>query len=135
MDKVEKAVKLHQTGYNCAQAVVCAFSEEVGVEEQILFRVAEGFGSGMGGGQYVCGALSGAVMVGSLKNCSGIPGDRKSLENTLAVSRRITQAFHARNGSTLCKHLKGAETGRELRSCDECVADAVKLVKKIVFPS
>ena len=29
----EKAVALHRSGYNCAQAVACALSGEVGVDE------------------------------------------------------------------------------------------------------
>ena len=51
-----------RNGYNCAQAVACAFAEEAGADEAMIFRMAEGFGSGMGTMQGVCGALVGAVM-------------------------------------------------------------------------
>lgn len=37
-----------RNGYNCAQAVACAFAEEAGVDKATVFRIAEGFGSGMG---------------------------------------------------------------------------------------
>ena len=33
MTKRELAIKNHNNGYNCCQAVACAFSEELGVEE------------------------------------------------------------------------------------------------------
>ena len=31
MTKQEKAIELHDRGCNCAQAVACAFAEEIGV--------------------------------------------------------------------------------------------------------
>ena len=45
--KAEYAISLHNQGYNCAQAVACTFCKEFGVDEQELFRIAEGFGLGM----------------------------------------------------------------------------------------
>ena len=47
MTKQEKAIELHDRGCNCAQAVACAFAEEIGVPEETLFAAAEGFGLGM----------------------------------------------------------------------------------------
>lgn len=32
--KVEKALELHDKGYNCAQAVACSFCEEFGVDRK-----------------------------------------------------------------------------------------------------
>ena len=37
MTKQEKAIELHDRGCNCAQAVACAFAEEIGVPEETLF--------------------------------------------------------------------------------------------------
>lgn len=58
MTKQEKAIELHDRGCNCAQAVACAFAEEIGVPEETLFAAAEGFGLGMGGMEGTCGAVS-----------------------------------------------------------------------------
>ena len=66
--KTDKAAQNHQKGYNCAQAVACAFAEETGIPEEILFAACEGFGLGMGGMAATCGAVSGAVMLAGLKN-------------------------------------------------------------------
>ena len=49
MTRKEKAIELHDKGFNCAQAVACAFAEETGIPEEILFAACEGFGLGMGG--------------------------------------------------------------------------------------
>ena len=62
-ERSEKAVALMKDGYNCAQAVACVFAEEAGADKATVFRIAEGFGSGMGTMQGVCGALVGAVML------------------------------------------------------------------------
>ena len=68
--KAEYAISLHDQGYNCAQAVACTFCKEFGVDEQEMFRIAEGFGLGMGMME-MCGALSGMMMVIGLANSVG----------------------------------------------------------------
>ena len=53
-DKVVKAVTNHHNKYNCAQSVACAFAEDLGMDEQTVFRMMEGFGFGMGS-MHECG--------------------------------------------------------------------------------
>ncbi|MFH1367502.1 MAG: C-GCAxxG-C-C family protein [Elusimicrobiota bacterium] len=48
MKKPDKAVKCFNDGYNCAQAVLSAFSDELGLSEADAKRVAAPFGGGMG---------------------------------------------------------------------------------------
>lgn len=68
--KAEQAIAFHDKGYNCAQAVACSFCKEFGVDEEEMFRIAEGFGLGMGMME-VCGALSGMMMIIGLQNSVG----------------------------------------------------------------
>ena len=42
--KTDKAAQNHQKGYNCAQAVACAFAEEMEIDESIIFKMMEGHG-------------------------------------------------------------------------------------------
>lgn len=132
MNRVERALELRRNGYNCAQSVVCAFSDAVDVEEEVLFKIAEGFGTGMGGMQHACGAVVGAVMLNGLLNSSG-KANSGSLAKTLRMSRQLTQTFEERNGSTVCKELKGTETGKVLSSCNDCIVEAIKLVEEMLF--
>lgn len=132
MDRAEKALELRRKGYNCAQSVVCAFSDTVDVEEEVLFKIAEGFGTGMGGMQHTCGAVIGAVMLNGLLNSSG-KANSGSLGKTLGVSRQLTQAFQERSGSTVCKELKGTETGKMLCSCNDCIVEATKLIEEMLI--
>lgn len=132
MTKKEKAIELHNKGFNCAQAVACAFAEEIGVPEEVLFSACEGFGLGMGGMGATCGAVSGAVMLAGLKNSCGNPKHPGTKASTYQLTRAITGEFEQKNGSLVCKELKGVETGKVLRSCPDCIMDAVELAEKIL---
>lgn len=65
--KAEHAAELHQRGCNCVRAVACTFCKEFGISEDDMFRIAEGFGLGMGVME-MCGALSGMAMIIGLDN-------------------------------------------------------------------
>ena len=41
MNKEEYAVTLRNRGYNCAQAVVCAFCEESDLSQEQMFAISE----------------------------------------------------------------------------------------------
>ena len=132
MTKKELAIALHDKGYNCAQAVVCAFSDELGIDEETLFRAAEGFGLGMGCMKGTCGAISGAVMAAGFQNSTVNFDGPKSKMDTYKLSKEIVNAFEAKNGATICGDLKGIETGVVLRSCPGCIEDAVDLVSEVL---
>ena len=60
--KKETAVEKFKKGYNCCQAVACTYCEELGIPEKDMFRLAEGFGSGIGGLKDTCGAVMGMFL-------------------------------------------------------------------------
>ena len=132
MTKKELAIAYHDKGYNCCQAVACAFHEELGVPEEILFKAGEGFGLGMGGMEATCGAVSGAVMVAGFKNSCGDLENPTTKAATYQLTREITKMFAEQNGSLTCKALKGVETGKVLRSCPDCIMDAVEIAEKVL---
>ena len=101
---------------NCCQAVVRAFADTVSLDEATLTSLAAGFGSGMGTMEGSCGALVGAVMVAGL---------RTGGSGTMALSRRILPRFRELCGATICRELKGVDTGKPLCSCEDCVRNAV----------
>lgn len=130
-DQVARALENHKKGMNCCQAVACAFFQEVGVDEQILFKAGEGFGAGMGGMECTCGAVSGAVLLAGMKNSSGDAAS-PTKGKTYQLSKAIVRDFEEKNGSVICKELKGMETKKVLRSCDGCIEDAVRIVQKVL---
>ena len=75
-----------------------------------------GYGAGMGCMQATCGALIGAVMAaGSVTDGKGTP----------RTARSILASFQEKSGATICKDLKGVETGKVLCPCAQCVRNAV----------
>ena len=129
----EKANALHDKGYNCAQAVACTFADKVDVDEEVLFRACEGLGLGMGCMQGTCGAISGACVLAGFVNSSANLDAPSSKQATYKLSRQIVEKFQARNQGTICKDLKGVETGKMLRACPDCIMDAVEFVEEVLF--
>lgn len=115
-DRQQIALTKKHSGCNCAQAVVCAFADKIGIDEQLCRAVASSFGAGMGNMEGTCGALTGAAIVLGMAQKRGMA--------------RIMAKFQQRNGATQCKQLKGVETGCVLRPCDDCVTDAVEFLEE-----
>ena len=113
--------------------MACAYCDLVGMDEQSAFRATEAFGLGMGGMQATCGAVSGAVMLAGLKNSCGDLEKPVSKGKTYQFSRAITAKFREKNGSLVCRDLKGIETGTPLRSCEGCILDAAALVEELLL--
>ena len=108
---------LRKKEMNCCQAVLVAFADEAGRSEEDLLRLGTGFGSGMGTLEGTCGALVGAIMVSSLLSEKGA---------AMAASRAIMPRFKELCGATICRDLKGIDTGKVLCSCENCVRNAVR---------
>ncbi len=123
---VEKARSLSEKGYNCAQAVGCAFLDLIDMDEKTLFAILEGFGGGMGGRVATCGAVSGAVAIVSLLSSKGDVASATKAA-TYALIEPIVETFLAQNKSLVCRDLKGLDTGVPLRDCDLCIEDSVRL--------
>lgn len=124
--KQNLAVELkNRTGdahYNCCQAVACVFSDETGVNEDVLKRIGAGFGLGMGGMEATCGALCGAEMVLGLMKYQGKP-----IRND---AKELHRKFTEKCGASICKDIKGVSTGKVLCSCDDCVRNAVEIIEE-----
>lgn len=133
--RIKKTIELHQKGYNCAQAVACAYCDLVGMDEETALRATEAFGAGMGGMQATCGAVSGAVFLAGLKTADGIVGAPKTKGKTYQLSKTIVNAFREKNGTVICKELKSKnpETGEIVRSCDGCIMDAAAIAEIVLF--
>ena len=101
---------------NCCQAVLVAFADKLGKAEKDLLRLGSGFGSGMATMEGTCGALVGAIMVSSL-----LSPDGEARNNSRAIMSRFKELC----GATICRDLKGIETGKMLCSCEDCVRNAV----------
>ncbi|MBS1317284.1 MAG: C_GCAxxG_C_C family protein [Lachnospiraceae bacterium] len=130
--RVKEALANHGKGYNCCQAVACAYADLADADENLIFAAGEGFGAGMGGMQCTCGAVSGACMVTGLLKSSRNTREPVTKGGTYRITREIVRAFEEKNGSVICKELKGIETGKVLRSCDGCIEDAARILEQVM---
>ena len=71
-----------------------------------------------------CGAIVGAGIILGLAT----QDEAKSVKGM----RQIMDKFKQRNGATQCKLLKGVGTGKVLRECPLCVADASEFLEEIL---
>lgn len=110
--------------HNCTQAVCCTYHDFTGIDEETIKHVGNCFAAGMGNMEGTCGALVGAGIV------YGLATRNKSL--ALKGMRQMMEKFRQRNGSTQCKLLKGVGTGKMLRECPLCVADASELLEELL---
>ena len=132
MTNQERAARLHGNGYNCCQAVLLTFCDELGVDPVTAFKIGEGFGLVMGGMENTCGALSGAIMLAGLKNSDGDLDHPRTKAGTYRISRELTEAFKEKTGALVCRDLKGIDTGKVLCSCPKCIDSAVQIVEEIL---
>lgn len=119
----KKAVEYKNNGHNCAQAVARAIAEARGMDSEGIVFATAGFGAGMGTMQATCGALVGANMMAGVETNGA---------RTVMKAKNIFNEFNDMCGATICKDLKGVETGKVLCSCDQCVMNAVLAYEKIM---
>lgn len=111
MDRIQKAVNLFEQGFNCSQAVLCAFADLFDLDEKTALKLASGFGGGMGQMGSVCGALSGAFMVIGLKYGSVDPSDKTAKYENYRKIKDLGEAFKKRTDSIYCHDLLGFDLG------------------------
>ena len=127
-ERVAEIKAKHTRGYNCAQIVLCSYAEELGIDEETLFRISEGFGAGMGGMMQTCGAVTAMFMALGLANSSGDLQACDTKPQTMKKVRELAAEFEKKNGSIVCRELKGIDTGKVLRSCDGCIEDGIRIL-------
>ena len=112
----DKALEYKHNGCNCCQAVTAALADFANIDRERLVEISAGFVDGMGNMEGTCGALVGAVlMAGAVSKGNG----------SMRMARQMSESFARKCGATVCKTIKGVETGRPLCSCDDCVRNAV----------
>ena len=131
--KKEMAVERFMKGYNCCQAVACAYCEELGMREEDVFKMTEGFGSGMGGLKDTCGAVTGMFLTISLANSAGdMENPKLTKADTYRKFREAAAKFRDEMGSIYCRDLLTEKGQQPLLCCIRCVECAAGIVDKFM---
>ena len=105
MDHADRAMELFLEGYNCAQAVACAFGDVTGLTTDQAARMASSFGGGMGRLREVCGTVSGALLVMGIAKGYDDPKDPEAKKAHYHLVQEFARCFRERSGSIICREL------------------------------
>lgn len=143
-ERVTRAVGYFKSGYNCAQAVVMAYDDVMGISVEALAKIAAPFGGGMGRMREVCGTVSGMTFVAGAIRPAINPQNLEERKANYALVQHFAQRFRQENGDIICRRLLGLEPAAERsetpmpsqrteeyyrkRPCVEYVATATRIV-------
>ena len=120
--KLDAAITKFREGYNCSQSVLYAHCTDLNLDTNTALRLACGFGAGMGRKEEVCGAISGGILVLSLRHGRGEKDDRSATEATYAKTRELMERFQQRHSTYICRQL--------LSNCDLTTAEGQRSFKE-----
>lgn len=112
----EKAVENHKSFYTCSGAVLCAFADQIGLDQAQAKKISMPYAGGRMG---KCGAIMSAEHI--LRELYGDEADSRIEE----FERAFTEAD---KGSVMCADLRGKTPG----SCRACVRDSARILEEML---
>jgi len=112
-EHAKKARDYFYKGYNCAQAVFCAFEDVTGIDHETALKLSSSFGGGIGKLREVCGAFSGAAAVlGALYGYTDVTDQNLKTEH-YALVQELAERFKGVHRTIICRELlKGVKTSK-----------------------
>jgi len=111
------------------------------VDNEMAYKIASGFGAGMGRLCETCGAVTGAFMVIGLQYGHSSHDDKDNKEKTYTLVQEFTRRFKERNQSIKCEDLLGTHllTGDNEKAvmrvkaiCPKMVRDAAEILEQLL---
>lgn len=105
----EKSANNFKVGFNCAQSVLLAFADKVGLTDEDALRLASSFGGGMGRLREVCGAVSAMFMVAGMLKGYTEPNNDEIKARHYQLIQDLAAEFKTKHGTIICRELLGLE--------------------------
>lgn len=121
MTHIDKAKELRQQGYNCAQAVLIPFAQELGLDEATAAKITMGLGSGVGGQGEICGVANAMAMALGLRYAA----DPKLKGKAAAEAHALTDRFRDCHGCLRCHDLKACK-----KDCNTLIFSGVEMLEE-----
>ncbi len=139
----KKACNNFREGYNCAQSVLLAFADLVGLDDKTALKLSSSFGGGMGRLREVCGAVSAMFMIaGFLRGYTSPNNDIAKAEHYKLI-QELAEEFKSKCGTIICREILGLEEGSdsyipserteqyyEERPCENCIKIASEIIER-----
>jgi C_GCAxxG_C_C family probable redox protein len=143
-DRVYLASSRFEQGFHCAQSVLAAYADELGLPEHAALKM----GAALAGGSTVggeCGAVAAGYLVLGLKHAGTMPafGDVEKERALFDRIRRFVEEFRRRHGALTCRELLGVDVftaeglaeGRQRglfrERCPRYVRDVVTILESV----
>ena len=146
MSRKELGMKLFEEGYNCAQSVFLAFSQDFGIDKEIALRMSSSFGGGMGRLREVCGAVSAMFAIAGLKYGYTSPNDDEVKAKHYELIQKLAEKFKEEYGTIICRDLLNLQDGVDSpipskrteeyykqRPCEAFVRYAAEIIEKELY--
>ena len=107
----ELGVQYFLSGYSCAEASFMAICEELGIESDLIPKVATPFAGGICGSQGICGAVTGSFMaVGAALGRTEAGASRDACYD---LCKQLNDHINSKFGCYTCRDLLGYDTSDE----------------------
>lgn len=147
--RIQDAVNMFESGFNCAQSVFVTYADIFGMDRQTALKLAGPMGAGVGRMREVCGTVSAMAMLSGLKMGNTDPADEEAKTRSYEMVRKMSDAFRERRGSIICRELLGMSSGMQReestkpsartaeyyasRPCSHLVAEAAGIVEEMIL--
>lgn len=125
----DRAEDIFNRGYNCAQAVLGAFAEALGMDDQTAMRIASSLGGGIAHTGEACGAALGMCLAYGLAKGYDTDPDAATKNAHNARVKALMEAFREAFGHMDCDDLR-VEGDRG--ACVPYVRYAAELVERAI---
>lgn len=142
--RTHQAKQYFNQGFSCSQAVLAAFSPDLGMDRNLAMKIAQPFGGGMAQQGKTCGAVTGAFMVIGLKHGRIRAEDTAARDKTYTLMREFISRFTADHRALDCRDLLGfrlddpeehklaEEAGLFQDLCPKLVEDASNILEDLL---
>ncbi len=103
--RIQHAVDLFMSGYNCSQSVVAAFADMYGFTREQALKMSAAFGGGIGRMRQTCGAACGMFMLAGLEKGAVEGTDREGKKATYELVQELAARYKEQAGSTICAEI------------------------------
>ena len=141
MDRAKIAYDLHRGGANCAQSLVCAFSEVTGLDQETTMKHCGAVGGGFRTGG-ICGAVSGAGVVLGFVYPHADPADMPAKTRISKKIMEFEKRFQERFPGLCCREIRdlpadptvspAAQRLGVTKACDVYIVSAVEILEEMI---